>query len=100
MSTIYCDESGFSGPNLYHDSAPHFVYAGIAIEPGDAAATVEQIKGFFKRFQGEIKFGKLVQSAEGRAALDSLLSQHGHRVKILVRQQEVRHGRQVLRVRV
>ena len=30
MSTIYCDESGFSRPNLYHDSAPHIVYAGIA----------------------------------------------------------------------
>jgi len=82
LSTIYCDESGFSGPNLYHDSAPHFVYAGIAIEQGDAAAAIKRIKGFFKRFQGEIKFGKLVQSAEGRTALYWLLTEHGHRVKI------------------
>ncbi len=83
MSTIYCDESGFSGPNLYHDSARHFVYAGIAIGPAEAATVVERIKGFFKqRFQGEIKFGKLIQSDEGRAALDWLLTEQGRRVKI------------------
>jgi hypothetical protein len=82
LSTIYCDESGFSGPNLYHDSAPHFVYAGIAIEPAEAAKAIERVKAFFKGFQGEIKFGKLTQSDKGRAALDWLLTEHGHRVKI------------------
>jgi hypothetical protein len=82
LTTIYCDESGFSGPNLYRDSAPYFVYAGIAIEEGVAAGTIERIKKFFKRFQGEIKFGKLVQTAEGQAALDWLLNEQGHRVKI------------------
>src|SRR5258708_32726247 len=54
----------------------------MAIEEDDDGAAIERINGYFKRFQGEIKFGKLVQYPEGRAALDWLLSKHGHRVKI------------------
>jgi hypothetical protein len=82
LSTLYCDESGYSGPNLYHDDVPYFVYAGVAIEPEEAAEVIDRIKGFYKRFQGEVKFSNLVKREEGWAALEWLLDAHASRAKV------------------
>lgn len=82
MATVYCDESGFSGPNLYHDSLAYFVYAGVAIEPDAADAALVRIKGHFKKFQGEVKFSSLVKKDEGLKALDWLVAEYGGKTKV------------------
>jgi hypothetical protein len=82
VTTVYCDESGYSGPNLYHDAVPYFVYSSVAIEPGKAQAVVDRIKGFYGRFQGEVKFATLVKKEEGRAALTWLLDEHRSRARV------------------
>jgi hypothetical protein len=82
VATVYCDESGFSGPNLYHDSAPYFVYASVAIEPDEAQDVVDRIKGFYAHFQGEVKFASLFKKEQGQAALTWLLNEHRSRARV------------------
>jgi hypothetical protein len=82
MATVYCAESGFSGPNLYHDNIAYFVYAGVAIEPDEAEAVLARLKGYYKRFQGEVKFSSLVKKDEGLGALDWLLKEYGEKAKV------------------
>ena len=82
MTTVYCDESGFSGSNLYGDQTRHFVYSSVAIEPHEAAEAMECFKGFVPRLQGEPYFSSLFKRREGREALNWLMEQHRHRVRV------------------
>jgi hypothetical protein len=82
MATIYCDESGFSGNNLYHDPAPFFTYAGVAIEPEAAEQALLHIKGILGYHQGEIKYSSLAKKERGIQALDWLLDEHRTKAKV------------------
>jgi hypothetical protein len=42
IRTVYFDESGFTGPNLRDHDQPVFVYAGLMIEPVEAAAYLQR----------------------------------------------------------
>ena len=42
--TIYCDESGYTGPNLFLDDQRYFVYASVAISHDQAVDIVAKLR--------------------------------------------------------
>lgn len=82
MATLYCDESGFSGPNLYRGAAIYFTYAGAAIEPDEASAALSEFRKRQGHTQGEVEFAAARKRDRGVAALDWILAEHGHRATV------------------
>jgi hypothetical protein len=74
-TTIYCDEKGFSGQNLFEDDQQTFMYSSVAIEPEHASYVVESAKRDFSLQGDELKGSNLVKSTRGRDAIDLILGQ-------------------------
>jgi hypothetical protein len=73
LGTIYCDEAGFTGNNLLDDEQEVFAFSSVAIEPKHANDIVEGLIKNFKLNSGEIKGSRLLNSANGREAITSVL---------------------------
>ncbi len=83
VRTVYCDESGFSGPNLFHDFQRYFVYAGVSMTPEAAAEAVARIKTDLGLTpEQEIKFENLENNKPGKAAIRWLLANHAAEVAV------------------
>jgi Protein of unknown function (DUF3800) len=63
--TIYCDESGFTGPYLSDKEQPHFVYTSVAISAESATELVRDARENFPIRSPEIKGSTLIKSAKG-----------------------------------
>lgn len=74
-STIFCDESGFTGTHLSDESQPYFVYASVAIPSGKADELVEKAIKDFRIQSEELKGSRLVKYAKGRTLLSLLLQE-------------------------
>jgi hypothetical protein len=80
--TIFCDESGFSGNNLFLDKDRHFVYASVAIANDEAVEIVKKIRADSGTKADELKFEKLGGTPRGLEAVRWFLEMHGTKVGI------------------
>lgn len=80
--TIFCDESGFSGNNLFLDKDRHFVYASVAISNDEAVEIVKKIRADSRTKADELKFEKLGKTPQGREAVRWFLKEHGKKIGI------------------
>jgi hypothetical protein len=80
--TIYCDESGFSGNNLFLDQDRHFVYASVAISNDEAIEIVKKVRADSRTQADELKFENLGKTPRGREAVKWFLQEHGEKVGI------------------
>ena len=68
---IYCDESGFTGPNLSDGEQPFFVYTSVAISEALASEILAKVNKDFKLQSQEIKGRVLVKSSRGQKSISS-----------------------------
>ena len=60
---LYCDESGFTGPDLLNADQPYFVYSSVLIDPKHAAELVQQVRADYKLQGNELKGSRLLKSS-------------------------------------
>jgi len=73
MTTIYIDESGYTGDDLYNPDQPYFTIASSLIGDDEAA---EILRRCFPRYQGaEYKFGNIWKRDTHRAGLRTLAAE-------------------------
>lgn len=73
MTTIFIDESGYTGDDLYNPDQPYFTIASSLIGDGEAA---EILRRCFPRYQGaEYKFGNIWKRDTHRAGLRTLAAE-------------------------
>jgi hypothetical protein len=80
--TIFCDESGYSGGNLFLDKDRYFVYASVAIANDEAIEIVKKIRTDSRTQAPKLKFENLGKTPRGRAAVKWFLETHGEKVAI------------------
>lgn len=80
--TIYCDESGYTGPNLFLDDQRYYVYASVAISHDQAVDVVAKLRADSRTRATELKFEKLGKNAHGRDAVRWFLETHGEKVAV------------------
>lgn len=80
--TIFCDESGYSGGNLFLDKERYFVYASVAIANDEAIEIVEKIRTDSRTQAPELKFENLGKTLRGRVAVKWFLETHGEKVAV------------------
>jgi len=83
VQTVFCDESGFSGNNMF-DSQPWFVYVATAVDEEHARATVEGLIRQYGVQGGDLKGSNLIKYNKGRKAILVLLKEHHKQIKASV----------------
>ncbi len=73
MKTIFCDESGYDGNNLWHPDQPYFTYAAVCISPDEADSILAEAVARFKPPGDEIKTARLLRSNPGRKTIQWIL---------------------------
>lgn len=68
MQTLYCDESGFTGPDLLNKAQPYFSYGSVLIEPLEASELVAKTQKDFRLQGNELKGSRMLNSSSGRKA--------------------------------
>ncbi|RQN40791.1 DUF3800 domain-containing protein [Paraburkholderia tropica] len=81
-TTIYFDESGYTGNDLLLDQQPFFSYASLVAERDEARASVEKIRSACKYQGDELSFGKLASFSAGRRAILDLFNAFEGRIAI------------------
>lgn len=89
VRTIFFDESGYTGRNLQDADQPYFVYAGVMIEPENAARVLERWITTYdipRGANGEIKASSLLTSTNRRRheAVSALLSEIAPLVSVAI----------------
>ncbi|MBI2274722.1 MAG: DUF3800 domain-containing protein [Bacteroidetes bacterium] len=79
---IYCDESGFSGPNLLVADQPFFVYAGVSLDDELVKEMLDYVKANYP-VQKEIKGRNLVQNDKGQKVISEIFRRYNSRAKIV-----------------
>lgn len=77
---IYCDKSGFTGPELLRGS-PYFTYSSVAIEPDEAGELVARIIRDYRIQAAELKGRKMLRHPRGRRAVDDIFKKLVGRTK-------------------
>jgi hypothetical protein len=80
--TIYCDESGFSGPNQFLSEQRYFVYASVAISHDEAVEIVKKMRADSRTQANELKFENLSKNPRGQVAVRWFLENHGDKVAV------------------
>lgn len=83
-TTIYCDEAGYSGNNLFDEQQPHFVYSSVAVDPHEADEVVNQTIKDFRLQLDELKGSKLLRTQRGKAAAIHILENYVDYSKVFV----------------
>jgi hypothetical protein len=73
MKSVFCDESGFTGENLWQSEQPYFVYSAVAISEEEAAEVVESTRRAFAIRARELHAAQILKRANGRKVLRSVL---------------------------
>ncbi|NMG58369.1 DUF3800 domain-containing protein [Geitlerinema sp. P-1104] len=84
VQEIFCDESGFTGPNLLDSTAPFFTYSAVAVSNEEAKEFVEKLIKDYKIQSGELKANKMRKSSPGRKAITHILEKFSTRAKVVV----------------
>lgn len=80
---IYCDESGFTGPELLRGS-PYFTYSSIAIEPQEAEELVAEIVRDYRIQSPELKGRKMLRHPRSRRAIAHVFEKLASKMKTAV----------------
>ena len=83
MKTVFCDESGYDGNNLWHPDQPYFSYAAVCISPKEADEIIVEAMAKFKPPGDEIKTARLLRSSPGRTAVQWILEKISGRYQVL-----------------
>jgi len=70
---IYCDESGYTGPDLLQDQQPHFSYAGVALSLEEARDLIARIRRDHLIANPELKATDLIRTETGLHAMLDVL---------------------------
>lgn len=73
MKSVYCDESGFSGDNLWHPDQPNFAYAAVTMPEKDAESLVESTRKQFRIQNPELHAAQLLKRDNGKRAVMSIV---------------------------
>ena len=55
ITSVFCDDAGFTGDNLLNKEQPYFAYSAVAIEPDAAALLVQELRSRFPIQSDELK---------------------------------------------
>lgn len=69
MKTVFCDESGFTGENLWQLEQPHFVYAAVCVPEEEAAEIVEATRRKYAIKATELHAARMMKREKGRIAV-------------------------------
>jgi hypothetical protein len=83
VQDIFCDESGFTGNNLFDPEQPRFVYASVAVDPATAGAAVDSVRRQFGLGAMELKGSRLIKFNQGRKAISTILEMHENKIKFV-----------------
>lgn len=81
--TIFCDEKGYSGPNLFDDGQPDFLYSSVAINFDLAQEILNRARTDFKISDSEFKGSNLLNRRNGRQAIDYILEQVADKIYLV-----------------
>jgi hypothetical protein len=70
---ISCDEAGYTGPDLLNPDQPFFSYASHDLSLAEADAVIIAARAKYRVQMRELKAGKLLKSATGRALIANVL---------------------------
>jgi hypothetical protein len=87
-TSVFCDESGFTGEFLLDRRQRYFSYASITIEPEEANEIVARIIKDYRVQAKELKGRKLLEYARGRRAILDIVETIGQRAQIVVHHKE------------
>jgi hypothetical protein len=62
MQTVFCDESGFTGDNLWEPEQPYFAYAAVAISEERAAEIIKEARSKFRLKSPELHAMQLLRN--------------------------------------
>lgn len=82
--TIFFDESGYTGNDLFNDDQPIFVYASVAIKPSQATELVTEMVNRFQLKGSELKGSNLVNRPRGQEAIYWLMERCKNDASIVV----------------
>lgn len=69
MKTVFCDESGFSGNNLWDPEQPHFAFAGVQIEEAEASDVIREARAKYRIQSPEVHATKMLRKESGQEAV-------------------------------
>ncbi|MFI7662938.1 hypothetical protein ACIBTW_29075 [Micromonospora parva] len=71
---IACDESGFSGTNLLHSTAPVITHASVDLTADEAVAIITALRSGFRFAPHELKSGRFLRGSGAQEALEWFLA--------------------------
>ncbi|MET8260428.1 hypothetical protein ACFYPG_23215 [Micromonospora sp. NPDC005553] len=71
---IACDESGFSGTNLLHSTAPVITHASVDLAVDEAVALITALRSGFRFSPHELKSGRFLRGSGAQEALEWFLA--------------------------
>src|SRR4026209_589160 len=95
-TTVFCDESGFTGEFLLDPRQRYFSSASVAIEPEEANEIVARVVKDYRIQGNELKGRRLLGFARGRRAILRVIDDIGPRAQIVVHHNRIRVSRKVL----
>ncbi|NET70441.1 MAG: DUF3800 domain-containing protein [Sphaerospermopsis sp. SIO1G2] len=84
IQEIYCDESGYTGNNLFDMQTPYFTYAAIAVNHEEAKEFVARVIQDYKLQGNELKFSNLRKHSKGRQIITNTLKTFDGRIKVVI----------------
>lgn len=82
VGTIFCDESGYTGPDLLDSQDPYFSFATVAVSADEAADLVARLIKEYGVQGGELKGRRLLKYAKGRRAVEEIFTELEGRFKV------------------
>jgi hypothetical protein len=79
MEQIFCDETGFTGPDLLNPDQKYFGYASVRMEAQEAFELVDQIRAKHPLQMPEWKGSKMLKTRRGREAALAVFDAVRHR---------------------
>ena len=84
MKTVFCDESGSTGNNLWQPDQPYFVYSAVAIESDAATAILDRVRRDFRIQSPEFHTAQLLRRDSGERAVRTILTEIGDSASVAV----------------
>lgn len=82
VTTVFCDDAGFTGDNLLNPEQPFFAYSAVAVEEAQAAALVRELRDRFGLKGRELKGSSLYGRANSLELITYLATLLRDRVSI------------------
>lgn len=84
VTTIYCDDAGFTGDNLLQREQPFFGFAAVAVEPEEAGELVDRLCERFGVVGAELKGRILYRRPDAPELISWVLEELGPRTSVVV----------------